>query len=90
MDERRPGPQWPSMCYRGLEVKGHWQNIHPLSEPHFVSIGAKVGPKAVTVRRKMLHILEGVSEDSICLGLEFHEDSLWSYVYIGGTLISIF
>ena len=52
MDERRPGPQWPSMCYRGLEVKGHWQNLHPLPEPHFVSIGAKVGPKVVTVRRK--------------------------------------
>ena len=52
MDERRPGPQWPSMFHRGLEVKGAWQSIQPLLEPHFVTIGAKVGPKAVTVTRK--------------------------------------
>ena len=58
MDERRPGPQWPSMCYRGLEVKGPWHNIHPLPEPHFVTIGAKVGPKAVTVRRKCFIFLK--------------------------------
>ena len=52
MDERHPGPQWSSMCHRGLEVRGPWQNIHPLLEPHFVMIGTKVGPKAVTVKRK--------------------------------------
>ena len=52
MDESRPGPQWPSMCHRGLEVKGAWQSIQPLSEPGFVTFGAKVDPKAVTVRRK--------------------------------------
>ena len=40
------------MCHRGLEVKGAWQSIQPLSEPHFVTIGAKVGPKAVTVRHE--------------------------------------
>ena len=52
MDERRPGPQWPSMCHGGLEVKGASQSIQPLSEPHFVMFGAKVGPKAVTVRHE--------------------------------------
>ena len=52
MDERCPGPQWPSMCHRGLEVKEAWQSIQPLLEPHFVMNGAKVGPKAVIIRHK--------------------------------------
>ena len=40
------------MCHRGLEVRGPWQNINPLPEPHFVTIGAKVVPKVVTVKGK--------------------------------------
>ena len=52
MDECRPGPQWPSMCHSGFEVKGPWQRMQPLPEPRFVTISAKVGPKVVSVRRK--------------------------------------
>ena len=90
MDERRPGPQWPSMCHRGLGVSGPWQNIHPLPEPHFVTIGAKVGPKAVTIRRKcfiFLRELVKIAFVSIWSAMKILSEA---YVYIGETLISIF
>ena len=72
MDERRPGPQWPSMYHKGFEVKGPWQRVQPLLEPRFVTNGAKVGPKAVSVRRKCFIFLRELLKSAFV--------SVWNYM----------
>ena len=49
MVERRPRPQWHSLCLRGLEVQGLIKQFNHALEPHSATVAAVVRPKVVFV-----------------------------------------
>ena len=61
------------MCHRGFEVRGPWQKVQPLLEPRFVTNGAKVGPKAVSVRCKCFIFVSELLKSAFVSVLELYE-----------------